>query len=177
MTKPYPITVREATAKDARAISELSTKVFIQTFAEEFALPYFEADLAAFLPGSHGAAKMAQWIADPAAGVWVAEAGPDLAGYALTGPMSLPAPGAKPGDVELHRLYVRREHQGGRAARALMDTAMAWLEARGGDIYVGVWSGNIRAQRFYARYGFVKVGEYDYPVGQVIDREFILKRQ
>ena len=42
--------------------------------------------------------------------------------------------------------------------------------------WLGVWSGNLRAQRFYRRYGFEKAGEYNYPVGKVVDREFIFHR-
>jgi RimJ/RimL family protein N-acetyltransferase len=41
---------------------------------------------------------------------------------------------------------------------------------------VGVWSENVGAQRLYARYGFEKIGEYDFPVGAQLDREFILKQ-
>jgi diamine N-acetyltransferase len=54
---------------------------------------------------------------------------------------------------------------------------MAWLEAAGSrDLWIGVWSQNYGAQRFYARHGFEKIGEYDFPVGGTLDREFILRR-
>jgi ribosomal protein S18 acetylase RimI-like enzyme len=39
-----------------------------------------------------------------------------------------------------------------------------------------VWSENFGAQRFYGRYGFEKVGEYGFRVGNTVDHEFILKR-
>ena len=59
----------------------------------------------------------------------------------------------------------------------LMDTAMAWLQQHGPrTLWVGVWSENLGAQRFYARYGFEKVGTYGFPVGRVVDLEFILRR-
>ena len=45
-----------------------------------------------------------------------------------------------------------------------------------GALWIGVWSGNAKAQRLYAAHGFEKVGEYDYPVGAWRDREFILRR-
>jgi RimJ/RimL family protein N-acetyltransferase len=44
-------------------------------------------------------------------------------------------------------------------------------------VYIGVWSGNAGAQRLYARHGFEKIGEYDFPVGQHLDREFILRQR
>ncbi len=54
---------------------------------------------------------------------------------------------------------------------------MAWLQSEGPrDVWIGVWSENHGAQRFYAREGFEKVGEYGFPVGGTVDREFILRR-
>ena len=46
----------------------------------------------------------------------------------------------------------------------------------GGPLWIGVWSGNEKAQRLYAAYGFEKAGEYEYPVGAWRDHEFILRR-
>ena len=41
-----------------------------------------------------------------------------------------------------------------------MEIGLEWLGAqRQVPIYVGVWSENHGAQRFYGRYGFNKVGE------------------
>ena len=59
----------------------------------------------------------------------------------------------------------------------LLEAALEWLGERGRTpVYLGVWSENDGAQRLYGRYGFEKVGEYDFPVGDQLDREFILKR-
>ena len=43
-------------------------------------------------------------------------------------------------------------------------------------IWIGVWSENHGAQRFYVREGFEKVGEYGFKVGRTLDLEFILRR-
>ena len=54
---------------------------------------------------------------------------------------------------------------------------MAWLLRDGPrTLWVGVWSENFGAQRFYGRYGFAHAGEYEFPVGRVRDREFIFRR-
>jgi RimJ/RimL family protein N-acetyltransferase len=54
---------------------------------------------------------------------------------------------------------------------------LEWLAAQGySPLYVGVWSGNSGAQRLYGRFGFEKIGEYDFPVGEHLDREYILRR-
>ena len=61
---------------------------------------------------------------------------------------------------------------------ALFDAVMTWMAAQSPpDVWIGVWSENFGAQRFYARRGFQKVGEYGFPVGNTIDREFILRRR
>ena len=44
-------------------------------------------------------------------------------------------------------------------------------------LWIGVWSQNLGAQRFYARHGFEKVGEHTFPVGRVVDLEFTLRRE
>jgi hypothetical protein len=42
--------------------------------------------------------------------------------------------------------------------------------------FAGVWSENWRAHGFYMKkMGYVKCGEYDYKVGQCVDREWILR--
>lgn len=75
------------------------------------------------------------------------------------------------------QLYVFAEFLNLRLGTRLMDMGLEWLASQGrSPLYVGVWSENYGAQRLYARYGFSKVGEYGFPVGSTVDREFILKR-
>ncbi len=91
--------------------------------------------------------------------------------------MWLAAPQVAPGDGELKRLYLLQAHQGGGSGGRLFDTALDWLLRDGPrTLWIGVWSENFGAQRFYARHGFVKAGEYAFEVGRVRDREFILRR-
>ena len=59
----------------------------------------------------------------------------------------------------------------------LFADAIAWLEAEGRRrIWISVWSENFGAQRFYARHGFAKVAEYEFPVGRQRDIEFMYRR-
>jgi len=167
--------IRPAAPADAPAIGALSRQVFRQTFVEEFAIGYAPDDLEAFLAESHGDASFIKKIVEGC--VLVAEGDGGLWGYAAGGEADLPHPDLKPGDVELYRLYVHFDRHGGGVAAALMEAFLATVNPDGDRaLWLGVWSGNIRAQKFYARYGFEKAGEYDYPVGQTIDREFILRR-
>ena len=120
------------------------------------------------------------WIRSPAGSpirqgrCWVAETDGRLIAYAQVGGNTLPYADAQPGDGELKRIYVSRAAQGTGLGRLLLERSLAWLGPR--PILIGVWSENLKAQRFYAHYGFEKVGEYKFMVGLFADPEFILRR-
>ncbi len=68
--------------------------------------------------------------------------------------------------------------QGGGRGTRLLALALDWLEARWtGDLWIGVWSRNLGAQRLYAKMGFEHVGGYQFKVGRSRDDEFILRRK
>jgi ribosomal protein S18 acetylase RimI-like enzyme len=72
--------------------------------------------------------------------------------------------------------WCRRSTAAGGAV-VIFDAALEWLERDGPrTLWISVWSENVGAQRFYARRGFEKAGEYEFPVGRVRDREFMFRR-
>ncbi|MFN4288673.1 MAG: GNAT family N-acetyltransferase [Brevundimonas sp.] len=169
--------IRPARMDDAAALSRLGRRTFIETFVEGFAIPYPEADLLPFLDATFGEDAIREQLAVPHQQWWVAEHDGQVAAFAQAGPNSLPHPEARPDHMELKRLYVARDHQGSGHGRALLETALAWMEPRSaGPLWIGVWSGNLRAQRLYGHYGFEKAGDYQYAVGRWLDDEFILRR-
>ncbi len=167
------IPIRRAIPADAPALAELGAA----TFVEAFAYLYAPDDLADFLSSSHSEAAHERVLRDPAVATWLAVAGSPI-GYVVAGSCKLPVPNLEPGAGEIRQLYIRSAfHQRGLGTR-LLDTALEWLAAaRRSPLYVGVWSQNYGAQRLYGRYGFEKVGEYEFAVGRQRDREFILRRE
>lgn len=98
-------------------------------------------------------------------------------GYVTACPAHLPHPDVAPGDGEIQRLYILQGHQGGGRGTLLFETALEWLERDGPrTLWIGVWSENYGAQRFYAHHGFEIVGEYSFMVGNHADRELITRR-
>jgi ribosomal protein S18 acetylase RimI-like enzyme len=166
-------TIRRAAASDAPAVAALGARTFTDTFAHL----YPPEDLAAFLAEAHAPAKVAAEIADPGMGVWLAERDGEAVAYAVAGPCHLPHPEVTPACGELKRIYVDKAAQGEGLGAQLMEIALAWLEREGPRrLWIGVWSGNLGAQRLYERAGFRKVGEYGFQVGGSTDHEFILAR-
>ena len=165
--------IRRANVDDAATLSSLARTTFVESFGHL----YEAEDLHAFLDEAYDVGRQATILAHPDYAVWLLEADGRAVGHCAAGPCGLPHPDVRDGDGEVKRLYVLREfHNGGWGAR-LMDTAMTWLQRDGArTLWVGVWSENVGAQRFYGRYGFEKVGTYGFPVGRVVDLEFVLRR-
>jgi len=172
------ITLRPATAADVPALAALKLACFRETFLGDFAIPYPPDDLALFERESYGPAQVAAEIADPAHASWVcADGAGTLLAYAHAGPCKLPHPEVTARSGELYQIYVRRAAQGMGLGKRLLSTAIGWLEARyPGPLWIGVWSGNDRAQAVYAGQGFRKVGDYHFMVGAHRDAEFIFRR-
>ena len=165
--------IRRATPDDAAALSVLGTQTFVETFAHL----YTPADLQAFLDESHSQAAYAKVLADPDYALWIAERDGQAIGYAQAGRCGLPHADVKPEDGELKRLYLLQSAQNGGVGNALFQQALAWLERDGPrTLWIGVWSENFGAQRFYERHGFGFVAEYEFIVGEQRDREFMYRR-
>jgi GNAT superfamily N-acetyltransferase len=165
--------LRRAGPDDAAAVASLARETFTTTFGSL----YPPEDLAQFLAESHAQDRYAAWLSDPAYAVWALERDGEMAGYALAGPCHLPHPEVTAECGELWRIYVRGDLHGQGLGTVLLDAALTWLERPGRRLWIGVWSGNLGAQKLYAHHGFHKVGGYQFPVGRVLDDEFILRRE
>lgn len=168
------IVLRKATPDDAALLAQLGAATFTETFGHL----YPPADLQAFLDTAHSVWNWERTLADSSNACWLAQSASERsAGYVVAGNCKLPVTNREPAAGEVHQLYLLAEfHNRGLGSR-LLETALAWLHtANKTPIYIGVWSKNYGAQRFYARYGFEKVGDYGFPVGATVDHEFILKR-
>ena len=166
-----------ATAADAPDLAAFAAEQYVETFIRGFAIPYPPADLDGFLRETCGAQAFARMIGDPATDVRLRRDERGIAAYAVSGPAGLPHPDVRPGDGEIKRFYVRPDLKGSGLAPAALVELVAELDPHGRrPLWLSVWEGNLRAQRFYGRYGFGEVGAYDYPVGAWVDRDLIFRR-
>jgi diamine N-acetyltransferase len=151
------------------ALEILARKAFSETFAHLYTPEDLEHHLRTTCSAEFFAASLEKGDT-----ILIAEESGALVGYAKFGGMGLPVQHG-PHDREIHRLYVLRSHQGTGLGHRLMQ---AMLEAlcEAPILYLGVWSGNHKALKFYARYGFEHCGNYTYYVGTHADDEYILRR-
>lgn len=167
-------TIRRATTGDAGMLAALGATTFTETFGHL----YSQKDLHTFLDEAHSRDAWVRKLANPDIAVWVAllDDRTPIA-FIVVGPCKLPIEKREPNAGEVQQLYVLKEFHNLKLGSKLMNIGLEWLGAQGrSPLYVGVWSENTGAQRFYERYGFEKFGEYGFPVGETVDREFILKR-
>ena len=196
--------IRRATPADAEALSALSRTCFTQTFGrlyapadletfldEAYAPDVLRAELEdpdratwlLFEDGTDEAGAPSSSPADhpnapePRGQAPASSATQAPIGYVTACPAHLPHPDVAPGDGEIQRLYILEGHQGGGRGTLLLNTALEWLERDGPRaLWIGVWSENYGAQRFYARHGFEIVGNYSFMVGDHADYELITRR-
>ena len=166
--------IRRATVDDAALLSSLAA----QTFTETFGHLYPPEDLEFFLRDAYSPEKQAVILSHPDYAVWFLEDDGRAVGHAAAGPCGLPHPEVAAGDGELKRFYLLASHQNLGWGGRMFDEVERWLLRDGPrTLWIGVWSGNDGAQRFYARRGYTQVGTYHFPVGRVLDLEFILRRE
>ena len=170
--------VRPATIADAGRLSEFGAATFRETFERDNS----PEDMARYLAETFTPERQAAEITDPAGTVLLAERRGTSGAVELVGYVHLvsgPAPAAVQGPVpmELKRLYVVRAWHGQGIAQALMDAALDTARSRGAlTLWLGVWERNPRAAAFYSKYGFTRVGEHTFMLGEDAQTDWVLAR-
>ncbi len=87
---PLPPLIRRAMVTDAPALAALGRATFVQTFMEDFAIPYPPDDIARYLDKNYTESAVRDMLSEPAAATWVAENNGALLAFANAGPNTLP---------------------------------------------------------------------------------------
>lgn len=163
--------LRAATAADIPAISHLATESFVAKFGHL----YSAENLDSFLAENLSEPAIAGELANPARVYRLAESGGRLVGYCKIGlGCGFPEHARGTNVMELKQLYTASDATGMGIGKALMDWAMEQFAARRADeVQISVYAYNDGAQRFYQRYGFEKVADITFRVGDHIDPEFL----
>ncbi len=76
--------------------------------------------------------------------------------------------------MELKRIYVLKEFHGKGVAQKLMDFVIDYCYKNEYEvIWLGVWENNLRAQKFYEKFGFVNSGHsHNFPIGSTPQNDF-----
>lgn len=171
------LTVTRATAADAPGLASVAAATF------PLACPpgVTESDIEAFLADVLSAQRFAEYVEAPERTVLKAVDADGLAGYAMLVD-GLPEDddvravvSALP-TVEISKLYVLPNRHGGDVSHRLMATALDHARTAGAaGVWLGVNQENLRAQRFYAKSGFERVGTKRFRVGEQLHEDFVMQ--
>lgn len=167
--------LRAATPDDAPALAEFGKT----SFAGAFAHLYRPADLAAFEQETHAVDVVRAEIEGDECRHMLAEIDGLMVGYCkLRVPSKLAEHSTAANPLELGQLYAAPGRTGQGIGAALMEWALDEARAGGHDaVLLSVWSGNHAAQRFYRRYGFDKVADITFRVGEQLDEEYLFEKR
>jgi len=165
--------LRPALLEDAEALAHLGRISFCAAFEHL----YQREDLDTFLTQSYAPDVVASQIADPkyTHRLAIEPDSEQLAGFIK---MAQPSGYGEYSDasnpVALVQLYTDPARTGRGIGAALMDWALKFAcDANHDAVQLSVWIENFGAQRFYQRYGFQKIADISFWVGQHRDDEFL----
>lgn len=165
--------IRRAQVDDAGLLAELGARTFSETFAADNS----PADMAAYLALAFSEAQQTAEIADPHSAFHIAETNGVASGYAMLRSGSVPETVTNDKPVELVRLYVAREHLGRGVGAALIRVCINEASQRGHrTLWLGVWEHNHRAQAFYRKWNFHRVGTHIFQLGDDAQTDILMER-
>jgi diamine N-acetyltransferase len=171
--------VRQAVQDDAGLLHAVAAEIF------PLACPP-DADpesIIAFIVQNLSEESFDGYLADPARELFIAEVDGLAAGYAMvvhadpTDPDVVASVPTRP-TSELSKLYVRAAHHGRGVSVALVDAVVLASAARGSlSVWLGVNDENERANRFYEKSGFLKVGTKRFRLGARLESDLVRERR
>lgn len=172
MTFEMNLFIRQADISDLKIICALGVTTFYEAYFE-FDDPH---DLANYVTESFSLAQIESELNDRDSTFFIIEADARAVGYAKLRDNSLVE--CLKGDeaIELQRIYILEKAKGKGVGEALMRRCFDRARAKNyTKIWLSVWEQNLAAQRFYEKFGFVKVGEHQFPYGNAIGTNFVMK--
>ena len=156
------VVFRHAVAEDAEALTEFAARIYYETFASVNT----PENMQAYLATAFTLRQLQSELSDPQASFIISEAAGKLAGYAKL--LADEPPDCVIGEdpIELVRFYIDQSWHGSGLAAALMELCLSEARQRGfRTMYLGVWEKNLRAQAFYRKWKFSRVGEHVFYMG------------
>lgn len=165
------LTLKPLTPSDLPTLQEVSISTFVETFAhlnsEESMRKYLEECLSL--------SKLTEEFNTGGSEFFFAMMGEEVIGYlkintgkAQTEPVE--------NALEVERIYIRKEYQGIKSGKFLLDHAFRSAREKGlKTVWLGVWEKNTKAIGFYERHGFTRFGQHIFMLGEEEQGDIVMK--
>ena len=171
--KKAEILIREAGAADAGLISVLGGVTFYEAYFEQDAPP----DLANYILDAFEINKIRAEIENPQATFFILYLDGKAVGYAKLREDSEVYCIENETAVELQRIYLVERVFGKGLGKLLLNHCLEYAGQKGfSTLWLGVWEENIRARKFYEKYGFRRVGTITFPYGDTVGTNFVMEK-
>ena len=170
------LTIRQATATDAKVLTDLAYTTFWDAFAHH--PKNAPDDLNHYMRQAFSHDQIAAELQDEKCIFLIAELDGEPAGYAKL-ISDVIEPGIKSErPIELNRLYSHQQFLGKGIGQGLMDACIELAKREDRDVmWLGVWEYNPRAQRFYEKNGFRVVGSHVFQLGEDAQTDLLMQKE
>jgi ribosomal protein S18 acetylase RimI-like enzyme len=173
-----PVEVVVATRSDVVDLADVAARTFPLACPPRVA----PDDVADFIAKNLSSSRFEDYLGDPDRVVLVARSAGRILGYAMLirgvaeDPDVASAVPLRPA-VELSKMYVAPEYHGADVSPALMTGALDSARNLGAMCtWLGVNQENQRAQRFYAKHGFIVNGTKTFRLGGHVENDYVMVR-
>lgn len=168
------LSIRQADISDRNIICALGVTTFYEAYFEQDE----SSDLADYVVESFSPAQVKSEFNDTNSTFFIAELNGKAVGYAKLRENSAVGCLKNENAVELHRIYILELAKGKGVGGALLNRCLETARAKGYEtIWLGVWEENLAAIRFYEKKGFVKAGELQFPYGETVGTNYVMKME
>lgn len=167
------IAIKQANATDAKLISVLGTVSFYEAYFEQDDAH----DLANYTHESFELDKIRAEIESKNAAFFIIYVDKKAVGYAKLREDSKIDCIKNENSIELQRIYIIERVYGKGIGEILLKYCLETAKVLGFEtLWLGVWERNKRAQRFYEKHGFKRVGEITFPYSESVGIHFVLEK-
>lgn len=160
--------------KDVATLRELAVETFIETFGQENK----EEDLQAYFATDLSLETLSKELANPESQHYFLLLNDLPIGFLKVNQGSAQTEQELANAFEVQRIYIKKEYQGNGLGKQLFEFALDLAERSGCDwVWLGVWEHNLKAQAFYAKYGFEKFSQHQFLVGDKVDTDWLLRKR
>lgn len=199
LPQPHELVIQDAVAADAEAIAKIGAATFVSNFGHSMPAEHMQA----YLTEAYTPTAISKDLANEQSQFFVArlkstrgtENGKVVGFIQMKFGTTEPC---IPPDVpmcEVHRIYVSVDHLGGGTGQLMMERGLKWaqdqslgskrvdgaadvingdVEGKRAGVWLGVWDENVKAERFYRRFGFERVGEHDFVIGDTKQTDTVM---
>jgi diamine N-acetyltransferase len=165
--------IKDATLQDAQAVLDIGRSTFIETFGPVNK----KEDMDAYLAESFTLEKIKHELSDQYSKFFLAWLNIEIVGYIKFRSGNNPDQPVNTYSIELERIYIQHKYLGNKFGAELMEFSITYAQQSGYEtIWLGVWENNMRARKFYERWGFTYYGSHQFVLGTDVQTDVLMKK-